>query len=319
MELNLHLGAHCSGQTAVIDQFTKATHQLRKAQIKHFGAQYLREGLLAGVYNQFGRVPPLGRKSALFSAGRIALQRHKAAQDGMRAVHLTLLDGLGPLRDNVILARLYPSSQPRLKQFASVLGAVDRIFIGIQSYSTYWSETMMVLARQGHALPTRPLCRSLARQTRRWRDVIQDVAEVFPASEINVWSYEAHANDLTDLFAKITGLERSALAPLPTIGHDLHLATVTQHRLRDQAQPHDTAIINGHYCLFSPLERAHMTAVYKDDLTWLMDGAGGIAKWLNSSGMSPARAKAAGTQTASHTAKQQGPQPEIEAFGAIGQ
>lgn len=264
MDIVLHLGAHHTGQAALLRAFEMSAEVMAAAKVAHLGPDELKEGILGGIYGAGAAVPPLKGQIRTRALGRTAMALREARQDGIETLHLSLPDVLGRVSDNLYLTTLYPGLMPRLRKVSDVIGAVDTVVFGICSYETYWETTLARLAKSGLPVPPRDHCHDLVRQSRGWQEVISELGAVFPGAEVCVWRYEDHARDLRGLWTGLTGLPAPEIG-LPQPRDDLHYAS----SIEDQ------------YIRFDTAQRLHLRMSYEDDLDWLRRGAEGTARLLH--------------------------------------
>ncbi|SFI48666.1 hypothetical protein [Jannaschia pohangensis] len=272
--VTLHLGAHRTGTTTLQRLMTRNAALLARADVRVWGPERTRDGMLAGVVGDPGRVHPRRDVLAHRAAGRVAMLRSEMSRQGVSRLILTDENFLGGLRENLLMGRLYPTAGPRLDRLALALPGVDRVVLSIRSLDTWWASCFAFLITRGFAPPDATTIEAVLRARRSWRDVITDVAAVFPAARLTVWQHEEMAAAPLRACADL-----SRVAPAAWDGKVLNASRPLdelERRLHDEGCPTTLPQLAGHYAPFTPDQRATLRARYDEDLAWLSDGAGGL-------------------------------------------
>lgn len=252
MQITLHLGAHRTAST------------------------FLQRGLAATLPQADGVavwVPQQRSKGRALPGGSPSERAVRLFDLRRRGVdHLIISEEnlIGTMRGNLASGLLYPDIQAHLAPARDTLGPVARIGLAVRSYDEYWASALAYQIDRGAPMPTPAQIRSLAWQPRRWRDVIQSVAGLFPEADLMVWSYETHG----------------AAPPVQAlIGRDVELPPAPVNRRpgpRRLARKLGRAIDRD--WPFTRQERWVMRVAYRRDLDWLRGGAGGFARFITERG-----------------------------------
>lgn len=282
MRIVLHLGAHRTATTTLQRALGDSHVALQGAGLAYWGPKRLRAGLFDGLYEGGPALPP--RKPGR-AQGRIALQAAQVAQAGASILLVSEENMLGTMRQIAQAQRLYPGAGERVSRFAAGFAGYEvTLGLSIRCYDAFWTSVLGWRMRRGGPLPLPALCDRLVTQPRRWRHVIADLAQAVPQARIVVWTHEAMAGRPGDLVAAVTGarvaLKGAGLwcnptAPLPDLR--AYLDDIG-------ADPSLARGVVGRFMPFDAEQRAAMRAQYADDLTWLADGAGGLARHIDEAG-----------------------------------
>lgn len=270
--ISLHLGAHRTGTASLWARLGRAEADLRSRGVVIWGPDRIRGGLLTGVLGDPGRMDRRGGKLAARTAGRLSMQRRELAGQGVRRIVLSDAALLGSLRENLLLARLYPSAGPRLRRLAAALPGVDRIGLTIRAPETFWASSFAHMMRQGFAPPDRDTIAALVAARRGWRDVIADVAAAFPQARLRVAVHDDRADDPGAFAAWLTNGPLPSAGPSPFVNaapgiEDLH------RQLGSEGQAVRLPERAGRYAPFSADACAALADRFDSDLAWLRAGA----------------------------------------------
>lgn len=279
MEITLHLGAHRTASSSLQCALERARPKLRRRGVGVWGPSKLRKGMLAGVYGDPGRLTVQRARLLARARGRVAVLSQEAGLRGIEHIVISDENLLGALRENIGLARLYPTARLRGLRASAGLGDVDTVTLAIRDYDRFWASSMAFLATRGFALPDAEALRGLSHVRRRWRDVICDVAEAFPKARLVVWSYEALGAQPTLLASWMT---RVALRqPDPHMNAALSGNALRMRLRADGLDVSAMAADPGPFMPFDLHQRRDMHAVYCADIAWLRAGADGMADYLD--------------------------------------
>ena len=255
LPVTLALGAHCVGSGAVHAALARAHVALARGGYAVWGPERTRTGLLDGLLGDPGgpETAQAGRQLER-AAGRIAMRRQALSERGARRLLLSDPALLGNRRENVLMARLYPTAWARLRRLRGAVPNIDRVCLTLREPGDWWAEALASLTRRCLVAPDATAAAAMARSRRGWREVIEDVADALPRARISVWTYEEFGARPEAAAALLTGRtppEGRGAAPEP-------------------AAPSP----------FDPDQRATLAAAYDDDLAWLRSGASGLAHFV---------------------------------------
>lgn len=207
MELVLHIGAHRTGTTAM-QQMLAANREVLEAA-----------GIAALVHGDLERaVPGFSRIGKREGWDEIRAD-FDAATEGARQVLISEENLIGDMGWNLRSGSFYWRAKAKLEAYRDFFGTVPtRIGLGIRSYETYWisAHALELTYRdvtKGGVVRFADARARLTGVARGWRDVVADVREVFPESDIVVWPVEA-ALPVGRVLEALTGAE-IAMPPPP--------------------------------------------------------------------------------------------------------
>ncbi|MDJ0859058.1 MAG: hypothetical protein QNJ03_08255 [Dinoroseobacter sp.] len=220
---------------------------------------------------------------ALARAGRQSSKalRVRFSQSPDRALLISDENFLGSMYANVRGRRLYEDAGRRLVRLQpAVARDCRRIGLAIRSYDRHWASSLAFVLRKERRGTNPTELAALAAQPRRWRDVIADVAAVFPRAEIVVWPFEslvgAPGAVLRRMIPELTTVPLSPRAghhhPSPSCS-ELR-ATIPMVRARRSIRG------EGSWSPFDADTSAYLRAEYADDIAWLRAGADGVASYF---------------------------------------
>jgi hypothetical protein len=160
VDLVLHIGAHRTGTTS-LQQFLRRNATLLEK---------------AGIQLSY---PPYSRNQALFG---LQLTRSRAVVSEENI--------LGTMEENILTGRLYPSVTKNLGKHNRLLKQADKVFVSVRSYDQWWTSVIAFCASKGFALPDRAHIDMIAKLTRTWNDVVDDIVAAAPQAEIIVREFE---------------------------------------------------------------------------------------------------------------------------------
>lgn len=216
MKVVLHLGAHKTASTYLQARLGNSTNALAARRVAFLGPEAVRETLArAGSLHHAQR--PVAVMSRRRMGDAMARLIEGAASDGAARAIISDEALLGRLTDVFDKADLFGSARGRLKAFRRALDGPDLdILISIRGFAGFlpsvWSH--MVL-RRGYSPFDMGWADRMLDAPRRWADVVQDVASVFPKARLIVWRYEdlrLIEDDVLRAFAGDEGL--SAIEPI---------------------------------------------------------------------------------------------------------
>lgn len=210
MDLILHLGAHRTGSTALLRCLMRSERVLAA------------EGLSIWPHKTQRALPRLAETPLLYALSligdasaakpldrlraEIARRLAVAQKAGAKRLLLSEENMLGPMRESLMEAALYPVVADRLTAYASILPTEPcRIGLALRSYTGYWLSSYIYVLRR-HALPRfSEIAPALASGPRGWADVVEDIMTVFPKAEILLWRQEDLATDMPGIAAALAG------------------------------------------------------------------------------------------------------------------
>lgn len=290
MDLYLHLGAHRTGTTTLQHFAAARAVPLGAAGVAVWGPRETRDGRMEGLVKAADRVTP-----TIAREGRAACRALVAQMDALPCAALVVSEEnlLGSMFANVRTRRLYEDAARRLARLRPAFARdCRRIGLSIRSYDRHWTSTLaFVLRKEGRGTSAAELA-ALAAQPRRWRDVIADVATVFPEAEIVVWPFEAMADAPQAVMRRLVGgrLDLAALAP-NTARHHPSPDCAGLRTLLPDGDARRSIGGDGPWVPFDPETRARLRADYAADIAWLRAGADGLARYFDTEhNMSPPHA-----------------------------
>lgn len=279
MDLFLHLGAHRTGSTTLQCAAVADWHILRAQGVTFWGPVQTRNGRFGGLIRVADRVTP-----EIARAGRATCDALRAEMSGVSTPALMISDEniLGSMFANVRGRSLYGDAARRLARLRPTLvPGCRRIGVAIRSYDRHWTSTLTyVMRKERRGTSPRELA-ALADQPRRWRDVLADIASVFPEAELVVWPFEAMV-DAPHQLLRVMAAPYDILHT-PDAGFAQHHPSPDCAGLR-QALPagaaRDSVIGTGPWVPFDRATRTRLRARYDEDIAWLRAGADGLARFI---------------------------------------
>ena len=281
MDILLHIGAHRTGTASLQAYLAQNRVPLAALGLAVWGPEQLRGGMGCGLLVPVGQIAPGAVRRAARATGLLRLGAGRAELAGADRLIVSDPNLIGGVRDNLARLRLYPHAGLRLARFAPAFGGrCSRVALTIRAYDSYWASALALAVAHGAAPPDEARLDRLVTQPRRWRQVVADVAQVFPAAELVVWPFEALAGRPDWQLRAITGepIPAQPQRPVrlnPAPGRD-HLRRILQDRggaaAQDAVAPGDGP--------WQPFGRHHvevLRAQYAEDLAWLRNGADGLA------------------------------------------
>ncbi|WGH78047.1 hypothetical protein [Jannaschia ovalis] len=277
--VTLHLGAHRTATSSLQHLLERDAAPLARAGVAVWTPRRTRAGLLTGVLGDPGRQAASRDRAAHRAAGRVAMLRSEMAALGLTRLVLSEENALGGLRENLLMARLYPSAAPRLERLARAVPGIDRVCLAIRSPAAWWTSAFAFLMTRGFAPPDRATLEAIASARRGWRQVIEDVARVFPGAEVAVWEFEGIGQKPVEAFAALTGRPPRP-GPVRPLNAALPLGAL-RARLRAEGCMTPLPERGGRYAPFPPDLGAALDARHAAEVTWLRDGADGLATYID--------------------------------------
>lgn len=280
MEISLHLGAHRTATTSFQAYLNANKDVMAEAGLAIWTPHRTRDGFFAGLVGPTTTLPHALPRTI----GRISIELQLLERAGRQELLISEENLIGASRNNLREKRLYTGLIPRLSRIHAVMGGrVRRIGLAIRSYDSYWASVLGFAVMNGHRFPAPADCDHLVTQPRRWRDVISDVAEVFPHAELLVWRFEDYAaapHRQLRLLSPQTP-HRNLMRP----AGEFHNSSPSRNDIRSvlSARGIDPALVPEGISRWMPFDQHQqdiLQAQYKHDIAWLRDGAGGTARFV---------------------------------------
>ncbi len=286
MDICLHLGAHRTGTTSLQRYLNLNRKSLSDHGVAVWGPKRTRAGLLDGVMKNPNHLTALDHKLARRSIGQVKVEQKRLRQKGYGTLVISEENLIGTMQLNLTEQRLYPQTYARLKRLAPAFeGEAVRIALSIRSYDTHWTSQMAHRIKMGAGLPDAEMLDRIATQPRRWRHVIQDIAEVFPNANLIVWPFESWVGQPEQLVSAMLGW------PVPVglvrFAERCNASTdvsTLRDILRDGGDRDAAQILAGLTGPFQPFPQLHKDKLrddYRQDIDWLQAGADGLATYLD--------------------------------------
>lgn len=288
MDVILHLGAHRTGTTTLQTYLENNRDNLNEIDTEFWGPNRTRSGLFSGLIKSPDGLTPDAMQRGARSSGLIQMEMGRLDLAGVKSLLVSEENMIGVMRDNLITGRLYPDARARLDRFAEAFGfSCRRITLTIRAYDKYWASVLSFMLQRGWEAPDASALDRLVTQPRSWRDVISDVATVFPAAELLVLPFEGFAGQPDQQLALLNG----GMVPGAMRGQrDWHNASAGCAKLRqvmlDRGDVGQAADLPNDYSRWQPFEPHHIAplkAQYDEDIAWLRGGADGIATYVENS------------------------------------
>lgn len=190
---------------------------------------------------------------------------------------------IGAVRNNLRRGVLYPQLAARIVRFRDAFGdQVSRIGLSIRPYDTYWASSYGFAVPRGHQLPDATQIAQLVAQPRRWRDIITEIKQVFPSSQLIVWNHAEFAAYPQALFTTLTG---GCTAPNNTDGYSRNRspsAAELQAISYGRGDTNAAQLPRDHtpWMPFDTVQRFALQSQFQADVDWLQAGADGLATYV---------------------------------------
>lgn len=268
MKIILHLGAQRTATTTFQHYMRRHKKALAKEGIGFWGPLRTRHsGLFEGLFvSADSEAKPEDIECA---RARVARAFDASAERGLKALVISDENLLGSAKNNLKTAELYPTAKQRLGAFAQALeGRVSTVMLGVRALDDYWSSTIPYAVKRGAGLPGHSKLEAITNANRSWRDVIEDVADVFEASKLEVHCHEAFASYPNKRIARAVDAQNLP-ENMPNLwlneAPDLAELRAILQRRGAKSLPEGT----GRYQPFDARQRASLKEDYADDMFWL--------------------------------------------------
>jgi len=293
VDVILHLGAHRTGTTTLQRYLENNRDNLNGIGTEFWGPNRTRSGLFAGLVKQPAHITHDAILRGKRSSGLIQMELGRLELSGVKSLIVSEENMIGAMPSNLAVGQLYPDARVRLDRFANAFGLhCKRVTLSIRSYDKYWASVFAFMVERGRKLPNTQELDRLVTQPRRWRDVIGEVASVFPQAELVVWPFEGMIGQVDH---QLELLNAGAVPARMRGRQDWHNASAGCAKLRqilvDRGNAAKAATMPDDYSRWQPFENHHIAALqaqYDDDIAWLRGGADGIATYVENSNGGPA-------------------------------
>lgn len=278
MDVILHIGAHRTATTALQHHLSVHRQDLADAGIGYWGTKITRGGLFRGAIG--GSMPVLPWQERRF-AGRCAMRAEAARQSGMSKLIISDENLLGSLRGALEDTRLYGDAGRRVTAYAKgFAGHRLTIALCVRDYADWWTSALAFRLVRGGPLPRTAMREHLVTQPRRWRTIVEEIAQLLPDAHIIVWTYEGLAQSPHRIIEEWTDFATPALKASwrnvrPTAD------TLRQLMVDCDVDPEAFQWPQAQFDPFAADEACALIAQYDEDLAWLANGAGGFADFID--------------------------------------
>lgn len=285
VDVILHLGAHRTGTTTLQVYLENNRDNLNQIGTEFWGGNRTRSGLFSGLVKRPCEITHDAVLRGERSSGLIRMELDRLTHCLVDTLIVSEENMIGVMGNNLEQAQLYPDAKARLQRFAPAFEhRCKRIALSVRSYDKYWASVMAFLVERGHEMPCDDLLDRLVTQPRRWRDVIGEIASVFPRAQLMVWPFEGLIGQVDAQLATLNG----GRVPATMRGRDdWHNASAGLGKLRqvlkDRGQHRRASQIPAGDSRWQPFADNHIAAFrdqYADDINWLRSGADGIATYV---------------------------------------
>ncbi|MGV6811648.1 MAG: hypothetical protein ACWA47_05340 [Brevirhabdus sp.] len=286
MDIILHLGAHRTGTTTFQQVMGQNEPALDRAFVAFWGPKRTRSGLFNGLIKRREQVDETVRKQAERSAHVIQIELDRLADARCRALLVSEENMLGAIPQNLSQRKLYPDAQFRLNRVAIAFAhRVTHVALSIRSYEAWWPSALSYAVPAGAAMPSGAALDHLVTQPRRWRHVIEEVAQAFPKARVSVWAFESMIGNVQGQLAMAMGGAAPVLLRGSAAWHHRSASASDLRRVLTDRGEFDTAarVPRGawRYQPFGPHHLDALAGQYHEDLTWLRGGADGLATYYD--------------------------------------
>jgi hypothetical protein len=185
---------------------------------------------------------------------------------------------LGSLDEMLTARMLYPDAGPRVSRAAEILqGRISGIMLSIRALDRFWCSALPAAVAQGASVPDRASLGVLARASRGWREVIDDVAQAMPGVPLRVSPFEVFAGRPDALLTTGAGINAPVDTQRVCRGRAPALPDL-RRVLNDRGEaPGALPFGMGQWNPFTNEEHAILREKHADDMMWLTSGAEGKA------------------------------------------
>ncbi|MEM8773423.1 MAG: hypothetical protein AAGF53_00235 [Pseudomonadota bacterium] len=276
MDLCLHIGAHRTARGTFQNYLTCNAEALAHLGIAICSPGMTHNSLLKVETPKNYKEPRNDRLSR--SEARVALNLARASDIGADWLVVSDTAFIGPIGTTQTNS-LYADIGQRMARFCAAFDhKVRRIALNIRSYESFWASLLSAEIENGRApLKTGDL-EKLVQSSRRWRDVITDLACAMPGTEIQVMPFEEYAGmperaleQMTNTTDLPRNYAREWLNRAPSLEY---LRKIMEER---GDNPERLPFDSGRWQPFDKAQQSQLREAYADDLYWLRSGADGHA------------------------------------------
>lgn len=292
VDVILHIGAHRTGTTTLQKYLENNRDNLNSMGTEFWGPNRTRSGLFTGLVKRPCNIKHDALLRGARSSGLIQMEIERLDIAGVKSLIVSEENMIGAMWDNLAVGQLYPDVRPRMDRFANAFGMhCKRVTLSIRSYDKYWASVLNYMIERGRRMPDAHELDCLVTQPRRWRDVISEVASVFPQAQVLVWPFEGMLGQVDHQLA----LLNDGAVPEHMRGRDdWHNASAGCAKLRqilvDRGNMAKAKAMPDDYTRWQPFGDHHIAAFqaqYDEDIAWLRGGADGIATYAENSNSEP--------------------------------
>lgn len=285
MDVILHLGAHRTGTTTFQSYLGRNEQALTRIGIASWRPKRLRKGMMSGLLGRPDQVTPFGFQRAKRSGGLIRMETERMERLGVEHLIVSEENMIGAMRNNLREERLYPNLAARLERFRDAFGdTCTRLVLAVRSYDEYWASSISYAVAAGHGVPMRGQLDRLVTQPRRWRHMVTELADAFPAAHLVVWPFEAMVGQPEKQLRVMTGTNAALPMNAARAWHnkgrtDAELRNLVSERGDSEALQMFTGE-DRRWMPFDAAQQLALRAQYANDLAWLKRGADGCATFV---------------------------------------
>jgi hypothetical protein len=198
--IHFHLGAHKTATTYI------------QAQLNHNARTLAADGVAYVRMREFRswRRSLLQLGARFLGPSHIKFDRRLQQWNAQRHETCVISDEnvLGTCGDIVGSGKLYPKLRSKLGTVVGILSSHPVcLFLSIRCYASFYAAAYCEALRYGTGCSVETFKRRLDPHSRRWRDILAEIAELFPASPIAVWPYENFRRYENEIFNALAGKE----------------------------------------------------------------------------------------------------------------
>ena len=180
--IHLHVGAHKTATSYIQAQLQDNRDVLATCDVAFVPTREFRRWRVKTVRECRGNADALAADFGSFAAQKVVSARTLLLSDE---------NVIGTCEQIVEHGSLYPGVLRKLGHVATMLRGYEvRLFMSLRSYDEFYPAALGEAARGGHYISFTDFSRRLDGSGRRWPDVLHDIAQLFPASQLSVWPYE---------------------------------------------------------------------------------------------------------------------------------
>jgi len=262
----LHLGAHRCATTTFQSYLDLNRSGLEQCDVTVWTPSKMREDRFQGLFSQ-----PC---SGSYDVG-LAQENLRSELDALHTSRLLISEEnmIGAPRDNLNSLTLYPGFSPRLERFQTALaGHITQIGLSIRSYESYWASLLSFAVLRGHELPNADQTAELARQPRRWVQLVAELRNLFPRVPLKIQQFEDFASRPDQTLTNLLG----------RLDQELNFVAIKKNYSRDTQNLRRLLRIKGReadanqlpktrqrWMPFNDAQQAQMKLAYAQDVEWL--------------------------------------------------